>query len=125
LNNSFLAFNISYIPREENASADCLAFTASVLEVPTSPTVRSDVEIKYRPSIPDNVKHWKVFEDDREIEKFLQSIDDFSTMRIDENPEEEDDHHPVEFVNKIADHLDYSATEQSHSERTDPVRKIV
>jgi hypothetical protein len=75
-----------------------------VLEAPTSPTVGSDIEIKYRPSIPDNVKHWRVFEDDQEIEKFLQSIDDFSTMHIDESPEEEDDHHPGEFVNRIADH---------------------
>jgi ribonuclease HI len=57
VDNSFLAFNISYILREENASADCLSFTASVLEIPTQPTARSDVEIKYRPSIPDNVKY--------------------------------------------------------------------
>jgi hypothetical protein len=45
-----------------------------------------------------------VFEDDQGIEKFLQSIDDFSTMQIDENPEEEYDYHPGEFMNKIVDH---------------------
>jgi ribonuclease HI len=106
VDNFFLAFNISFIPREENASADFLAVTASFLEVPTLPTVRSDVEIKYRPSVPDNVKHWKVFEDDQEIEKFLQSVDDFSSFHIDEDPdiEEEPDHHPGEFLNKITDH---------------------
>jgi hypothetical protein len=58
-----------------------------LLEVPALPTVRSDVEIKYRPSVPDNVKHWKVFEDDQEIEKFLQSVDDFSALHIDEDPD--------------------------------------
>jgi hypothetical protein len=47
------------------------------------------VEIRYRPSVPDNVKHWRVFEDDQEIEKFLQSIDDFSASHIDEVPDEE------------------------------------
>ena len=57
VDNFFLAFNISFIPREENDSADFLAITASFLEVPTLPTVISVVEIKYRPSIPDNVKY--------------------------------------------------------------------
>jgi hypothetical protein len=101
-----LDFNISYIPREENAPVDFLDFTASFLEVPALPTVGSDAEIKYRPSVPDNVKHWKVFEDDQEIEKFLQYVDDFSTLHIDEDPdiEGEPDHHPRELLNKVVDH---------------------
>jgi ribonuclease HI len=41
VDNSFLAFNISFIPREENAPADLLAFTASLLKVPALPTVIS------------------------------------------------------------------------------------
>jgi ribonuclease HI len=85
----FLAFNISFIPREENAPADFLAFSASLFEAPALPADRSEVEIRYRPSVPDNVKHWKVFEDDPEIEKFLQSIDDFSASHIDEDPDVE------------------------------------
>jgi ribonuclease HI len=104
VDNSFLAFKISFIPREENAPADFLAFSASLLEVPALPTVKSDVEIRYRPSLPDNVRHWKVFEDDQDIKKFLQSIDDFSTSHIDEDPDVEGDHHPQEFLNKIANH---------------------
>jgi ribonuclease HI len=104
VDNFFLAFNISFIPREENASTDFLAVTASLLEVPTPPMVRSDVEIKYRPSVPDNVKHWRVFEDDLEIEKFLQSVDDFSALHIDEDPDMEGDPHPGVFLNKIANH---------------------
>jgi ribonuclease HI len=100
----FLAFNISFIPREENAPADFQAFSASLFEAPARPADRSEVEIRYRPSVPDNVRHWKVFEDDQEIEKFLQSIDDFSASRIDEDPDEEPDHHPGELLNKVVDH---------------------
>jgi ribonuclease HI len=102
----FLAFNISFIPREENTPADFQAFSASLFEAPALPTDRSQVEIRYRPSVPDNVKHWRVFEDDQEIEKFLQSIDDFSASRIDEDqdPDEEPEHHPEELLNKVADH---------------------
>jgi hypothetical protein len=104
VNNFFLAFNISYIPREENAPADFLAFSASLFEVPMLPAVRSDVEIRYRLSVPENVRHWKVLEDDQEIKKFLQSIDDFFASHIDEDPDEEGDRHPGDFLNKIADH---------------------
>jgi hypothetical protein len=100
----FLAFNISFIPREENAPADFLAFSASLFEAPALPADRSEVEIRYRPSVPDNVKYWKVFEDDQEIEKFLQSVDDFSALHIDEDPDVEGDRHFGEFSNKIADH---------------------
>jgi ribonuclease HI len=100
----FLAFNITFIPREENAPADFQAFSASLFEAPALPADRLEVEIRYRPSVPDNVKHWKVFEDDQEIEKFLQSIDDFSALHIDEDPDEEPDHHPGELLNKVVDH---------------------
>jgi hypothetical protein len=75
-----------------------------LLEVPALSTVKSDVEIRYRPSVPDNVKHWKVFEDDLEIEKFLQSVNDFSALHIDEDPDTEGYHHPRKFLNKIASH---------------------
>ena len=60
----FLAFNISFIPREENTMDDSLAISASNFRVPFPPKLKYNVEVKYRPSIPNNVKHWKVFEDD-------------------------------------------------------------
>jgi ribonuclease HI len=100
----FLAFNISFIPRGENTSADSLAVSASFLKVPLPPMVKYDVEMRYRPSIPDNVKHWKVFEDDLEIEKFLQSVDEFSALHIDQDPDPEGNPYPEVFLNKIANH---------------------
>jgi ribonuclease HI len=60
IDNFFLAFNISFIPREENTMADFLAISASNFRIPLSPKIRYDVEVRYRPSIPDNIKHWKV-----------------------------------------------------------------
>jgi ribonuclease HI len=104
MDNFFLAFNISFIPRGENALADSLAVSASLLKVPLPPMEKNDVEIKYRPSVPDNVKHWKVFEDDLEIERFLQSIDDFSALHIDQDLDLEGDLHSKMFLNKIANH---------------------
>jgi hypothetical protein len=104
IDNFFLAFNISFIPRGGNTSTDSLVVSASLLKVPLPPMVKYDVEIKYRPSVLDNVKHWKVFEDDLEIEKFLQSIDEFSALHIDQDPDLEGDPHPEVFLNEIANH---------------------
>jgi ribonuclease HI len=83
IDNFFSTFNISFIPREDNVVVDSLAVSASQFKVPQPPMAKYDVEIKYRPSIPDNVKHWKVFEDDLEIKKFLQSVDEFTALHID------------------------------------------
>jgi ribonuclease HI len=104
IDNFFSAFNISFIPREDNVVADSLAVSASQFKVPQPSMAKYDVEIKYRPSVLDNVKHWKVFEDDLEIEKFLQSLDEFSALHIDQDLDIEGDPHPEVFLNKIANH---------------------
>jgi hypothetical protein len=67
-------------------------------------TLRYDIEVKYKPSIPDNVKHWKVFEDDLEIKRFLETIDEFSALHIDEDHEPKSNSHADVFVKKIANH---------------------
>jgi ribonuclease HI len=100
----FLDFNISFVPREENSVADSLAVSASNFKVPFPPKLKYEVEIKYRPSIPDNVKHWKVFEDDIEIKKFLETVDEFSDMHIDQDQDSEEIPHVDVFMNKIANH---------------------
>jgi ribonuclease HI len=104
IDNFFSAFNISFIPREENTMVDSLAISASQFRVPLPPKLRYDVEIRYRPSVPDNIKHWKVFEDDLEIRRFLESVDEFSALHIDQDHDSEGDPPPEVFLNKIANH---------------------
>jgi hypothetical protein len=98
----FSAFNISFIRREENIVANSLATSVSIFKVPFPPKLRYDVEVKYRPSIPDNVKHWKVFEDDLEINKFLEVVEEFSEMHIDQDVFSEEELDGGNFLNKIA-----------------------
>jgi ribonuclease HI len=104
IDNFFSDFNISFVPREDNDVADSLAVSASRFKIPLLSMVKYDVEIKYRPSVPDNVKHWKAFDDDLEVEKFLQSVDEFSALHIDQDPDLEGDHYPEVFLNEIANH---------------------
>jgi hypothetical protein len=66
----FFAFNISYISRETNKLTDSLAMAASSFKVPLEPKDSYEIHIKHRPSILDNIKHWQVFEDDQQLQKF-------------------------------------------------------
>jgi hypothetical protein len=104
IDNFFLAFNISFIPREENIMVDSMVVSTSNFRVPLPPKLKYDVEVNYRPSIPDNVKHWKVFEDDLEIKRFLETVDDFYALHIDQDQDCESNPHADVFLNKIANH---------------------
>jgi hypothetical protein len=100
----FLAFNISFIPREENSWEDSLVVSTSSFRVTMPPKLRYDVEVKYRPSIPENVKHWKVFEDDLEIKRFLETVGEFFALHIDQDCDYESNPHADAFPNKIYNH---------------------
>ena len=83
---------------------DSLATSTRNFKVPLPPKLRYDVEVKYRPSIPDNVKHWKVFEDDLEIKKFLETIGEFSEMHIDQDSTSEEGFDGDNLLSKISKH---------------------
>ena len=66
------AFNIESIPRFQNQEANLLANVSSRL-IPAenfSPNPFS-IELLFRPSIPDNITNWWVFNDDSQIISFL------------------------------------------------------
>jgi ribonuclease HI len=104
IDNFFSAFNISFVPREDNTSVDSLAVSASLFRIPLPPKIPCGVEIIYTPSIPDNVNHWKVLEDNLQIKKFLQFIDEFSALHIDQDPDPKGNPHSKVFLNKIVNH---------------------
>ena len=43
-----------------------------------------EIKVKHRPTIPDNIKYWQVFEDDKHVEIFLQMSDEFASVNIDD-----------------------------------------
>jgi hypothetical protein len=100
----FFDFNISFIPREENTMVDSLAVSTSNFRIPIPPKIKYDVEVKYMPSIPYNVKYWKVFEYDLELKNFLKTIDEFYALHIHQDHDLEITPHANVFLNKIANH---------------------
>jgi ribonuclease HI len=57
VDNFFLAFNISFILREENQKEDSLALAASTFKPPIGSNIKYQVEVRHRTTIPDNIKH--------------------------------------------------------------------
>ena len=91
LENYFVAFNITHIPRNHNDTADSLALAATHFRIPKTTQLRYPIEVRYRPCVPDNVRHWRVFEDDIEIKKFLELTDEFTNAQIDQEEDEGDE----------------------------------
>ena len=69
---SFEAFNINSIPRYLNQEADLLANIASRLIPSEGMLVDSfSIELLFRPSIPNNILNWRVFDHDEQLIDFL------------------------------------------------------
>jgi hypothetical protein len=110
MENFFSSVNIHFIPCAKNLQANSLAKAASTFAPPTTFKLKNHIEVRHRPSIPNNIQHWQVFEDDEQIRKFLEAVGDFSETCIDQ--ENQNDHtwimqegeDPQEFREKIANH---------------------
>jgi hypothetical protein len=80
----FSSVNVHFIPRVENLHADALEKVASTFSPPTTFKLKYHIEIRYKPSIPDNIRHWQVFEDDEQIKKFLAAVGEFFETHADQ-----------------------------------------
>src|SRR5713101_4725416 len=85
IDNYFVAFNITYIPRDHNQTTDSLSLAATHFRIPKTTQLKYPIEVRYRPSVPDNVKQWRVFEDNIEIKRFLELTHEFSNSLIDQD----------------------------------------
>jgi ribonuclease HI len=100
----FVDFKITYVPRAMNELADSLAVSACAFIPPLPHKLTYVIQVKYRPSLPDNVKFWKVFEDDTELTRFLAVIDEFADLQIDQENEHDHEVEEPKFKRKIAAH---------------------
>jgi ribonuclease HI len=81
--NDLDAFNLIAIPKEQNAKTDELTVAASTLQLPDGLADENIlVEVIFRPSVPNNVDDWQVFDDDKQMIKFLTYMHEFSDLDI-------------------------------------------
>jgi hypothetical protein len=69
IDNFFLTFNITAIPRFHNMSANALVVASGTFRPPSTPHLKHKIEMWHIPSIPNNTKHWQVFEDANKSKK--------------------------------------------------------
>jgi hypothetical protein len=81
----FEAFNATTIHRTKNTLVDSLATASSRLSpLEDYKSSRFVVELLYKPSVPNNISNWKVFEGDEEIINFLTNQEKFKDMALDD-----------------------------------------
>jgi len=83
--NTFSESQLTKISRSHNLHAHSLATFANTCKLPFEPNHHFTAKIKHRPAVPDNIKNWKIFEDDTQINNFLTLQEEFSSLNIDEN----------------------------------------
>ena len=83
------ALNITIVSREFNQQVDSLAVVAITFKTPIVLQMKYEIDMRYRPSMPKNIKYWKVFECDHQIKNFMEVIDEFANTHIDSYDEEE------------------------------------
>jgi hypothetical protein len=79
----FTEIDLQVIPRGQNILADGLATSTATCKIPFHPNHQYTVEVKCRPTVPDNIRYWQVFGNDEQIDDFLQSKNDFECANID------------------------------------------
>jgi hypothetical protein len=67
----FSEYNFSVIPRGKNQIADALATLSSMFKIPIFPNRKYEIEFKHRTTVPNNIKYWQMFEDEKQVERFL------------------------------------------------------
>ncbi len=81
--------SIDYVPRNQNYAANLLANVASKLIPSTNLTTTAfSVQLLFRPSVPDNVTNFWVFDDDDQIINFISLKDVFKDLAIDDGEHE-------------------------------------
>jgi hypothetical protein len=93
LMNRFSAVNKNSIPILNNFEADLLANVASNIFPAKGLSLNVlFVKLLFRPSIPDNITNWRVFDDDQQIIIFLHMEETFQGEVIDEGTQDENLH---------------------------------
>jgi len=79
----FSYYTLTCVPRVKNSIADALAKAASNLKIPMNSSNKFEIHVKHRPAVPDNQRHWQVFQNDGEINDFLQNKGEFENVLMD------------------------------------------
>jgi ribonuclease HI len=104
IRDSFSIFDISYVPRAINHLVDSLVVSTSMFIPHMPPRLNYEIQVKYRPSLPNNIKYCKFFEDDNKLSRFLQVVDEFSNIHIDQKNQNVEESKKPKLKRKMGHH---------------------
>lgn len=78
----FFDYTITCVPRAQNVIADSLATTTRNLKIPMKSNNKFEIHVKHCPAVPDNQRYWQVFQDDDQINEFMQNKGKFKDISI-------------------------------------------
>lgn len=79
----FDAFDLQTIPRDGNKQADELVVVASTSQLGENLLHdKMKMEVMFRPSVPDNIEHWKIFNDESQVIRFLNNMEEFPDFKV-------------------------------------------
>ena len=81
--NTFLETKVVVNPRKHNMQAHSLAIFSSSCKLPFQPNHQYTDVVRHKPAILDNLKNWQVFSNDKQINNFLTSEEEFVNINID------------------------------------------
>ena len=70
--------------RDQYSVVASLAVSASLFVIPAHSTEKYEIKVLHRPTIPDNIIHWQVFEDDQLVKKFIELKEEFESTQVDQ-----------------------------------------
>jgi len=79
----FPDYTLTCIPHTQNVIADSLATATSNLKIPMNTNNEFEIHVKHCLAVLDNLRYWQVFEDDKEIDNFLQNEGSYKDTSID------------------------------------------
>lgn len=91
----FSDYTITCVPRAQNVIAYSLATVARNLKIPMNSNNKFEIHVKHHPVVPNNQRYWKVFQDDDEINEFLQNKGKFKDISNDMEYDDGDEHMEV------------------------------
>lgn len=79
----FPDYTLTCVPRAQNVIVDSIATAASNLKIPMNSNNKFEIHVKHCPAVPNNMRYWQVFWDDKEINDFFQNEGNYKDASID------------------------------------------
>lgn len=115
--------------------AHSLAMFANAYKLPFQPNHQYTAKVRHKPAIPNNLKNWQIFVDDKQINKFLILEEEFVSSNIDTDTsigpntkekieineiegEEIDRFHPTKFTKSDVENLEQVEIDEIINEDT-------